>query len=151
MLYGIIRETKYSPVWGNSILIEHSGRVFSFYAHCARTYYQPSDLVTEASVVALMGSTGRSTGAHLHFGVRVNGVWVDPIAYIKERIDVEEIKAIVQGKEMPAFLYNGTTYIPLRPYAAIHGEEVTWDGVKKVATVTGGALAKIIEIVEGVR
>ena len=68
--------------YGNYIVIDHGGGVSTLYGHCKDLYVSVGDTVTAGQKIAACGSTGTSTGAHLHFEVRVNGSRVDPADYI---------------------------------------------------------------------
>ncbi|MBI5486061.1 MAG: M23 family metallopeptidase [Deltaproteobacteria bacterium] len=72
---------------GNLVVIEHSGGMFSYYAHLSAYAPRLRDgaPVQHGQLVGYVGSTGRSTGPHLHFGIKVNGEFVDPESYIKSR------------------------------------------------------------------
>jgi len=69
--------------YGNRILIDHGNGFMTLYAHLAKVTVTPGQTVKRGSVIGLMGSTGRSTGTHLHFEIRVGGKAVDPLAYLK--------------------------------------------------------------------
>jgi len=80
---GIVSEVGYSTFgYGNAILIDHNEGVTSLYAHLSQILVQKGDEVNTNSVIGLVGSTGRSTGAHLHFEIRANGVSVNPFTYL---------------------------------------------------------------------
>ena len=68
--------------FGNYIVIDHGGGLSTLYAHCRDLYVSVGDTVVAGQKIAACGSTGTSTGAHLHFQVRANGTWVDPAPYI---------------------------------------------------------------------
>lgn len=74
--------------YGNYITINHgtkSGKTYvAYYAHMATIAVSKGQKVKKGQVVGYIGSTGRSTGAHLHFGIAVNGSWVDPMKYYKK-------------------------------------------------------------------
>ncbi|MRI82932.1 MAG: M23 family peptidase [Nitratiruptor sp.] len=68
---------------GNSVIIDHGGGVYSCYYHLSRFKVKPGELVKRGEVIALSGKSGRVTGPHLHLGIRVLGVSVDPIDFIQ--------------------------------------------------------------------
>lgn len=68
--------------YGNCIIIEHENGIQTVYAHNSKNLVKTGDTVMENTVIALSGSTGRTTGAHLHFEVRKDGNPVNPLAMI---------------------------------------------------------------------
>lgn len=71
--------------YGNLVEVNHGNGYTTRYAHCKEIKVAVGDIVRKGDVVALMGSTGRSTGPHVHFEVYKNGRTVDPAAYIHRR------------------------------------------------------------------
>lgn len=69
--------------YGNYIIVDHGGGFSTLYAHLSEVYVKAGDQVGRGQVIGRMGSTGRSTGTHLHFETRVNGSAVNPAAYFK--------------------------------------------------------------------
>lgn len=69
--------------YGNHVIISHGGVLSTLYGHLTEFYVNVGDHVARGQVIGKMGSTGRSTGTHLHFEVRVNGTPVDPRMYLK--------------------------------------------------------------------
>lgn len=67
---------------GNTVIIDHGLGVFSLFAHLSRIDVARGSVVTGTDVVGLVGATGRVTGAHLHWTVRVSGARVDPLALL---------------------------------------------------------------------
>lgn len=67
---------------GNLVIIEHPGKIESYYMHMSRFAdgLSKGDKVETFQVIGYVGSTGRSTGPHLHFGIKKNGVWIDPLS-----------------------------------------------------------------------
>jgi len=68
--------------YGNVIIIDHGGGISTLYAHQSSLAVGNGALVTRGQVVGYVGSTGFSTGPHLHFEVRINGTPVDPLGYL---------------------------------------------------------------------
>jgi murein DD-endopeptidase MepM/ murein hydrolase activator NlpD len=68
---------------GNMIVIDHGGRLATQYCHLSQIFVGVGQDVQRGQAIAASGSTGNSTGPHLHFGVRVNGRPVDPMSYLR--------------------------------------------------------------------
>jgi murein DD-endopeptidase MepM/ murein hydrolase activator NlpD len=79
---GVVRFAGAAGGYGEMVEIDHDGALATRYAHLSRILVRPGTRVEQGQLVALMGSTGRSTGSHLHFEVRVGGRAVDPLAYL---------------------------------------------------------------------
>lgn len=69
--------------YGNRIVIDHGNGYSSLYAHLSNIYVSPGQTVSRGQAIGQMGSTGRSTGVHLHFEIRFKGVAVNPLAILK--------------------------------------------------------------------
>ena len=68
---------------GNSVIIDHGKGIFSSYYHLDKMLVKQGDVIQKGQIIGLAGATGRVTAPHLHFGIRVHGVQVDPIQFIK--------------------------------------------------------------------
>ncbi len=68
--------------YGNMMVITHSNGVQTYYAHCSKLYFDAGASVSQGQVIGTVGSTGNSTGPHLHLEVRVNGVAYNPQNYL---------------------------------------------------------------------
>lgn len=76
---GIVCKTGYDSTYGNHVVIYHGTENFTYYAHCTEILVSEGDLVESGQKIATVGSTGRSTGPHLHFMVSDNGEYVEPV------------------------------------------------------------------------
>ena len=79
---GTVIAAAYSSTMGNYIMINHGGGVITIYMHASALYVSAGQTVTKGQKIATVGRTGRSTGNHLHFSVRVNGSYVSPWSYL---------------------------------------------------------------------
>jgi len=80
---GVVAAAGYSSSMGNYIMIDHGSGVMTIYMHASKLYVAENDLVMGGEKIALVGTTGRSTGPHLHFGVRKDGVYQSPWDYLQ--------------------------------------------------------------------
>lgn len=80
---GSVEQTGWSEVYGNFIIVKHDASTRSFYAHLSIISVTAGDLIFSRSSIGKVGSTGFSTGAHLHFEIWVDGKTVDPLSMIK--------------------------------------------------------------------
>jgi len=69
--------------YGNFLKIKHGDGLETRYAHCSKILVKKGDIVEKNQVIALVGNTGRSTGPHLHYEIRLNGRALDPRQYLK--------------------------------------------------------------------
>ncbi len=67
---------------GNTIVVDYGDRLFSIFAHLSELHAKAGDTVEPTTVVGLLGATGRVTGPHLHWSVRLNGARVDPLSLV---------------------------------------------------------------------
>jgi murein DD-endopeptidase MepM/ murein hydrolase activator NlpD len=81
---GVVREARWRGSYGLFVEIEHSKRVRTRYAHLSRINVAPGQKVRRNDIVGFMGSTGRSTGNHLHYEIYVDGTAVDPEPFFRE-------------------------------------------------------------------
>ncbi len=79
----------WKSAYGNMVDIKHPYGISTRYGHLARVLVQPDQYVKKGQVIGIQGSTGRSTGYHLHYEVRLNGTPVNPKKFLKEGDDVQ--------------------------------------------------------------
>ncbi len=80
---GIVTYSGYNGGYGRMVIVSHGYGYTSVYAHNSQTLVEVGDRVEKGDLIAKMGSTGRATGTHLHFEVRLHGEPVDPLTILK--------------------------------------------------------------------
>ena len=79
---GTVISAKYEGSYGNLVKIDHGNGVETWYAHTSKMYVKAGQKVEAGDVIAAVGSTGNSTGPHLHLEIRVNGEHINPQKYL---------------------------------------------------------------------
>jgi murein DD-endopeptidase MepM/ murein hydrolase activator NlpD len=79
---GVVVTQELHPAYGNMVEIDHGNNLITRYAHASRVFVKQGDLVKRGQKIAAVGTTGRSTGPHLHFEVLVQGVPQDPQKFL---------------------------------------------------------------------
>lgn len=77
---GVVISSGWRGGYGNTVVLDHGGGLSTLYGHCSRLLVKAGQRVTQGQRIALMGSTGYSTGPHLHFETRINGKPVNPLS-----------------------------------------------------------------------
>ena len=80
---GDVAAAAYSSSMGNYIMVSHGSGLYTIYMHCSALYVSKGQSVSKGQKIAAVGSTGRTTGPHLHFSVRLNGSYTSPWNYLK--------------------------------------------------------------------
>ena len=83
---GIVVTSEYGSGYGNYVMIDHGNGNYTLYAHMTTRYVSEGDVVLQGDVIGTVGSTGVSTGAHIHYEVYENGERVDPLKYYSNYI-----------------------------------------------------------------
>ncbi|MDR0948978.1 MAG: peptidoglycan DD-metalloendopeptidase family protein [Lachnospiraceae bacterium] len=81
---GRVVAAEYSATMGNYVMVDHGDELYTIYMHASALYVEKGDVVVKGETIAAVGSTGRSTGNHLHFSVRLNGAYTSPWNYLSE-------------------------------------------------------------------
>jgi len=79
---GVVVTAEFQPAYGNMVEIDHGGDLVTRYAHASKLLVRPGQVVKSGDKIAEVGSTGRSTGPHLHFEVRQKGVAQNPAQFL---------------------------------------------------------------------
>jgi murein DD-endopeptidase MepM/ murein hydrolase activator NlpD len=84
---GVVASAEMHPVYGNAVTIDHGNDLSTLYAHASRIHVKPGDIVKKGQKIAEVGTTGRSTGPHLHFEVHVKGQAQNPARFLAQQRD----------------------------------------------------------------
>lgn len=79
---GVVKYSGYHGSYGNLVVIEHNEELQTYYAKCSKLLVKEGDTVSKGDIIAEVGSTGNSTGPHLHLEVRINKITVNPQIYV---------------------------------------------------------------------
>lgn len=79
---GVVEYAGRKGSYGNLVVVNHGGGIQTYYAHCNAIYANVGDTVNQGDIIAAVGSTGNSTGPHLHLEIRVNGAPRNPQNYL---------------------------------------------------------------------
>ena len=80
---GTVVLSEWSNGYGKLVKIDHNNGYVTYYAHCSELYVSDGDVVQKGDVIAALGSTGNSTGPHVHFEIRYEGDYHDPLNYVR--------------------------------------------------------------------
>ncbi|MDR0569614.1 MAG: peptidoglycan DD-metalloendopeptidase family protein [Clostridiales Family XIII bacterium] len=78
---GVVTTAQYQGTYGNLVVLSHGKGLETYYAHCSEIKVSVGQVVSKGELIGLVGTTGNATGAHLHFEVRLNGVYQNPMNY----------------------------------------------------------------------
>lgn len=88
---GVVTEARYVPGYGKMVEIDHGNGLVTRYAHASSIGVKMGDLVEKGQAIARVGSTGRSTGSHLHFEVRMAGHALDPTLFLAKQQSPDQL------------------------------------------------------------
>ena len=81
---GIVVDAGYNDSMGNYVIIDHGTGLYTIYMHASKLHVSTDEIVAGGELIAAIGTTGRSTGPHLHFSVRLDGLYVSPWDYLNK-------------------------------------------------------------------
>jgi murein DD-endopeptidase MepM/ murein hydrolase activator NlpD len=132
---GVVRIAKRNRTYGNVVIVRHYNGLETFYAHCSKLLVEPNQEVKAGELIALVGSTGRSRGPHLHFETRYQG-WAFNPEYM---INFEEGRLISDTlmitKETFNYLRSGSSSVssPPPPSGAVYYKIRSGDTLSTIA------------------
>lgn len=97
---GIVGRAQWVGGYGKYVEVNHGGEIQTRYGHMSQILVEPNQRVTKGQIIGLMGSTGRSTGSHLHYEVRIAGNSVNPMPFISSRdylLAMQDGSRVAQG------------------------------------------------------
>lgn len=109
---GIVGRAGWTGGYGNMVEVEHGGALQTRYGHMSKVLVQAGARVKRGQMIGLMGSTGRSTGSHLHYEVRMDGHAVNPIPYLDSAQYASNMKQRVNAMTMPLAQGGPETDLP---------------------------------------
>jgi len=110
---GMVRIAKKDAGFGNVVIVRHYNGLETVYAHLSKIKVKPGQLVSAGDIIGLGGSTGHSTGSHLHFEVRLKGVPVNPksmISFTEQKLIANEFIFRKNKKGLAAYPVNSKFY-----------------------------------------
>ena len=99
---GVVVAQEFHAEYGNMIEIDHGNDLITRYAHASRVFVRKGDLIKRGQKLAEVGTTGRSTGPHLHFEVLVQGVPQDPQKFLQAGQNLAPPQVAQAGTAAPA-------------------------------------------------
>jgi murein DD-endopeptidase MepM/ murein hydrolase activator NlpD len=94
---GVVTESSYQGAYGNMVVIQHNARQSTVYAHLSRMQVKRGQTIKQGDIIGAVGSTGLSTGPHLHFEFRIGGRHVDPLT-LAQQGSAEPISAALRSQ-----------------------------------------------------
>jgi murein DD-endopeptidase MepM/ murein hydrolase activator NlpD len=97
---GIVNRAEYNNGgYGNLVEINHGQGILTRYGHLSRYVARAGQRIRRGELIGYMGSTGRSTGSHLHYEVRINGQAVNPVPFITQAAAINNLRGNAVGTQ----------------------------------------------------
>lgn len=109
---GTVTKSGWNGSYGNYISIDHGNGLMSFYGHCSQLYVKQGAKVSAGQKIAAVGTTGSSTGCHLHFGTHLNGAKVNPLNYVKDSDTINNYTGKTSSSAINSVKAKFTAYYP---------------------------------------
>ena len=151
---GVVDGVGYDKSAGNWVRIKVADKVFMYYYHMRdKSTLKKGAKVNKGDVIGYMGSTGNSTGAHLHFGIKDCGKWVDPQPYLDkdyikpapavslkvgDKVKLSANATYYNGKNIPGWVKKATLYV-----REVKGDRVVISTLK-IGAITGAVHSKYL-------
>lgn len=132
---GTVTQAGWYGGYGNAVIIDHGNGLESLYGHLSEVLVNVGDLVTKLQTIGLVGSTGNSTGPHLHFGLKQDGAWIDPSALFGLATGTNRVP-----KTGPYMLHKDEAVVPKKYNPALNGNT---DLMEKMAAAVAMESAKL--------
>lgn len=132
---GKVTFSGYLGSYGKVVKIKHAGGYESLYAHQSRTRVKRGQQVKKGQIIGYVGSTGRSTGPHLHFGMKKNGRWINPMSVLRKKsLDTSVLKKFTKYIDVKKTKYKNVVIkdakeneAKLLKYLKQESEAFVWD------------------------
>jgi len=135
---GTVKRAEYTKGYGNLIVLEHPNGLQTYYAHLSKIKVEPGQEITSGDLIGLGGSTGRSTGPHLHFEVRYLGAYMDPSNLIDFKTG--ELKSTILTVQKSSF--NLQNDVSTAKYHTVR----SGDTLSKIARQYGTSVSRICKL-----
>lgn len=103
--------------YGNVVALAHGQGLYTLYGHAAAVYVKPDQVVEQGQIIASVGSTGRSTGPHLHFEVHRRGQYQNPVVYLSNAVTQPPVSTAIHTKPELKKEMSTSRYRSQRSYA----------------------------------
>jgi murein DD-endopeptidase MepM/ murein hydrolase activator NlpD len=141
---GMVRISRYHREFGNVIVVRHANGLETLYAHLSKRNVEEGDIVEAGEVIGLGGSTGRSTGSHLHFETRYLGHPIDPQRIFDVEKGVLRSDSLLVEPELFATTVSGNSLALPKTYTVRRGD--TLYGISRRAGVSVKGLCRMNRI-----